>query len=256
MNDRHNMSVPSCDLVTGAHITHIYINQTPDKLNEKSLDTKILVSVPVEYNTSNSTFAFNESPSLYSSNDDGKNAVEKILNNSTPYEYSKVIQSSQFIVDNKGTYSCRICINDNETLNSVNKTINTDTDGIHTECNKDTNRSISPLEDNEYYCEYTFADIDEISDGILNNHQPSILRIQSSRRSSFTDYSSNESLVSDFETSNGIVTFLDKSNNEVRIITVNLLDINEIINKNLIFEHIIKLIILNFRSIFPVLCTL
>lgn len=218
MNDRHNMSVSSCDLITGAHITHIYINQTPDKLNETPLDTKILVSVPVEYNTSNSTFAFNESPSLYSGND-GKNAVEKILNNSTSYEYSKVIQPSQFIVDNKGTYSCRICINDNDTLNSVNKTINTD--GIRTECNNDTNRSTSPLEDNEYYCEYTFADIDEISDGILNDRRPSILRIQSSRRSSFTYYSSNESLVSDSETSNGIVTFLDKSNNEVRIITVN-----------------------------------
>lgn len=226
MNDRHNMSVSSCDLDTGAHITHIYINQTPDKLNEKSLN-ELLVSVPVEYNTSNSTFAFHESPSLYSGNDDGKNVVEKILNNSTPYKYSKIIQSSQFMVDNKGTYSCRICINDNETLNSVNETINTN--GIPTECNNDTNRSTSPLEDNEYICEYTIADIDEISDGILNDGRPSILRIQSSRRSSFT-YSSNESLVSDSETSNGIVTFLDKSNNEVRIIIVNLLDINDIIN--------------------------
>lgn len=245
MNDRHNMSVSPCDLVTGAHITHIYINQTPNKLNEKSLDTKILVSVPVEYNTSDATFAFNESPSLYSGNDDGKNSVELILNNSTPHEYSKVIQSSQFIVENKGKYSCRICINDNETLNSVNETINTD--GIRTECNNDTNRSTSPLENNEYYCEYTFADIDEISDGILNDRQSSILRLQSSRRSSFTYYSSNESLVSDSETSNGIVTFLDKSNNEVRIITVNLLGINEIINSNLLFEHTIILIILSLR---------
>lgn len=72
------MSVSSCDLVTGAHITHIYINQTPDKLNDKSLDTKLLVSVPVEFNSSNSTFAFNESPSIYSDNNDGKNAVKKI----------------------------------------------------------------------------------------------------------------------------------------------------------------------------------
>lgn len=116
-------------------------------------------------------------------------------------------------------------------MNSVKETINTNE--IHAECNIDTNRSTSPLEDNEYYCEYTIADIDEISDGISNDRQASILRIQSSRRSSFT-YSSNESLVSDSETSNGIVTYLDKSNNEVRIIIVNLLDINEIINSNTI----------------------
>lgn len=222
MNDRHSMNVSSCDLVTGAHITHIYINPTPDKLNEKSLDTKLLVSVPVEFNTSSSTFAFSESPSLYSgNNNDDKDAVEELINSSTPYKYSEVNKTSQLIIDNKGTYSCHICINDNKTLNSVNETVNTK--GIRAEFNNDTNRTLSPLEDNDYYCEYTVADIDEISDGILNDRRPSILRIQSSRRSSYTYYSSNDSLVSDSETNNGIVSFLDKSNNEVRIIIVNLL---------------------------------
>lgn len=90
--------------------------------------------------------------------------------------------------------------------------------GSCTECNVGhTNRPYSSSEDDECYCKYSNADIDELSDNILNDHHQTIhLRIRNNG-SSYNYYSSGESLLSDFE-ADGIVTFLDKSNNKVRIV--------------------------------------
>jgi len=222
-NDSHiKMNVTSCDLVTGAHITHIYINQTPDNLNEKSLNTKLLVNEPVDFNTSNSTFASNESSSLYSSSiNDGRDAVVNILNNETPYEYSKVVQSSQLILDNNGSYSCHICVNDNAALNSVCETINSDS--IRPVCNADTNNYNYPSsEDDERYSIADISDIDELSDNILNDRQSSPLREQTKVQTNGSSHGYNSSGDSEAD---GIVMFLDKRNNEVRIskIMINLL---------------------------------
>lgn len=211
MNDnRINMNVKSCNMVTGAHITHIYINQSPDNVNEKSLDSKLLVNIPVELHSSNSNFASKESASLYSGNiNEGKNAVVKVLNDSTSCEYSKVFESSPLILDTNETYSCHICINDNDTLNSMGETVKPNS--VHTEYIAETSCSLS--EDDECYSKYSIADIDElVSDSVLNDGEPSIL----SNESSYEYYSSNDSLVSDSE-ADGIVMFLDKSNIEVRI---------------------------------------
>lgn len=224
-NDSHiKMNVTSCDLITGAHITHIYINQTQDNLNEKSLDTKLLVNEPIELNTSNSTFAPKESSSLYSSSiNDCRDAAVNILNNETPYEYSKVVQSSQLILDNNGSYSCHICVNDKTALNSMRKTINTDS--IRPVYNSDTNYIYPSSEDDESYCGYSIADIsdiDELSDSILNDRQSSPLwehtKVQTNGSSHGYNYCGDSE-------AGGIVTFLDKRNNEVRIsiIMINLL---------------------------------
>jgi len=227
MNDSHiKMNVTSCDLVTGAHITHIYINQTPDTLNEKSLDAKLLVNVPVEFNTSNSTFTSKESSSLYSdsvNNADGRDAVVNILNNVTPYEYSKVVHSSQLILDNNESYSCHICINDNTDLNSVCENFNTD--AIRPVCDAETNYTYLSSEDDDSYCAYSIADIsdiDELSDNNLNDRQSSPLREQTSVQINGSSPGYNSSCDSEAD---GIVTFLDKCNNEVRIsiIIINLL---------------------------------
>lgn len=232
------MNVNSCDLVTGAHITHIYINQTPDNLNEKSLDTKLLVNVPVEFNTSNSTFVSKESSSFYSgSNNSDRDATVNILNNTTSHEYSEVVQpSSQWILDNNGSYSCHICVNDNATLNSVCETINID--AIRPKCNADTNYSYSSSEDDESYCGYSIADIsdiEELSDRILNDGQSSpLIRVKSNGSSH--DYNSSGDSEAD-----GIVTFLDKSNNEVRIVITNLL-VNWIVHFSIVIRLKDKLI--------------
>lgn len=225
MNDSHvKMNVTSCDLVTGAHITHIYINQTPDNLNEKSLDTKLLVNGPVEFNKSNSTFAFKESSSLYSNSiNDSRAAVVNILDKTTPYEYSNVVQSSQLILDNNRSYSCHICVNDNAALNSECETINTD--AIRPICNNDTNYTYPSSEDDESYCGYSIADIsdiDELSHNILNDRQSSPLREQTKVQTNGSSHGYNS--CGDSET-DGIVKFLDKRNNEVsiRIIIINLL---------------------------------
>ncbi|XP_022174103.1 leucine-rich repeat flightless-interacting protein 2 isoform X1 [Myzus persicae] len=213
-NDSHiKMNVTSCDLITGAHITHIYINQTQDNLNEKSLDTKLLVNEPIELNTSNSTFAPKESSSLYSSSiNDCRDAAVNILNNETPYEYSKVVQSSQLILDNNGSYSCHICVNDKTALNSMRKTINTDS--IRPVYNSDTNYIYPSSEDDESYCGYSIADIsdiDELSDSILNDRQSSPLwehtKVQTNGSSHGYNYCGDSE-------AGGIVTFLDKRNNE------------------------------------------
>jgi len=234
MNDSHiKMNVTSCDLVTGAHITHIYINQTPDNLNEKSLDTKLLVNGPIEFNKSNSTFASKESSSLYSSSiNDGRDAVVNILNNATPYEYSKVVQSSQLRLDNNGSYSCHICVNDNAALNSVCETINTDV--TRPVCDADTNYTYRSSEDDESYCGYSIADIsdiDDLSDNILNDRQSSPLREQTRVQTNGSSHGYNSSGDSEAD---GIITFLDKRNNEVSIsiIIINLL-VTWITNSNI-----------------------
>lgn len=221
MNIQHdsqiNMNITSCDIVTGAHITHIYIKQTPDDLGEKPFDSKLLINVPVGLNTSDSTYSPKESQSLYSDiSNDSKDTVVKTLNDSTPIRYSDVVKSSQSVLDDSGTYSCHICINDDSLLNSVCDTINTNGSG-GVECN---DNDLS--EDDEYYCRYSSADIDELSDSNLNDRQLSPLRVQSND-SSYEYYSSSDSLVSDSE-ADGIVTFLNKSNNEVRITLINMLD--------------------------------
>jgi len=225
MNDSHvKMNVTPCDLVTGAHITHIYINQTPDNLNEKSLDTKLLVNGPVEFNKSNSTFTSKESSPLFSSSiNDSRDSVVNILNKTTPYEYSKVVQSSQLILDNNGSYSCHICVNDNAALNSECETINTDT--IRPICNNDTNYTYPSSEDDESYCGYSIADIsdiDELSDNILNDSQSSPLREKTEVQTNDSSHGYNSSGDSGAD---GIVKFLDKRNNEVSItiIKINLL---------------------------------
>lgn len=215
MNHNHvDMNVTPHDLVTGAHITHVYINQTPDTLNGKSLDDKLLINAPVGFDTSQSSYALKEpSSSLYSGSiSEGKGAVVDILSNSTPYEYAKIIQSPQFILDNNGTYSCHICINDNDTLNSGCGTINTN--GARTECTAD-NRSYLSSDDDGSYCRYSVTDIDELSDNILNDRQPSPNRVLKNT-SSYDCYSIGDSVVIDFE-ADDIVTFLGKSNDEVRI---------------------------------------
>ncbi|CAH1732660.1 leucine-rich repeat flightless-interacting protein 2 isoform X1 [Aphis gossypii] len=217
MNDSHiKMNVTSCDLVTaGAHITNIYINQTSDNLNEKSLDAKLLVNVPVEFNTTNSTFTSKESPSLSSSSVNsavGRDAVVNILNSVTPCEYSKVVHSSQLILDNNGSYSCHICVNDNTALNSVCENFNSD--AIHPLCNTETNYSYFSSDDDDGYCAYSIADIsdiDELSDNILSDHQSSPLREQTELQIIGSSHDYNSSCDSEAD---GIVTFLDKRNNE------------------------------------------
>lgn len=217
MNRNHiKKNITPHNLVTGAHITHIYINQTSNTLNEKSLDDKLLDTAPIEFGTSRSSLASKEPQSLYSgSNNDGKDAVMEILNNSTSHEYAKVIQSPQFVLDNDGTYTCHICINDNDTLlKSVCGTINTN--DARTECNVDTNRSHPSSDDDGSYCRYSVTDIDELSDNILNDRQQSSNKVQ--RNNSCCDYySSGDSVVIDSE-ADGIVAFLGKINDEVRII--------------------------------------
>lgn len=208
------MNVTPHDLVTGAHITHIYINQTSDTLNERSLDNKLLINTPVEFGTSQSSLASKELPSYSGTINNGEDAVVEILSNSSPYEYAKVIQSSQIILDNNGTYSCHICINDNDTLNSVCETVNTNS--ARTECYADINRSYPSSDDDETYCRYSVTDIDELSDTILNDRQLIFNKIP--RNSSSNDcYSNGDSVVIDSE-ADGIVTYLGKSNDEVRII--------------------------------------
>lgn len=207
-----NMNVKSCNMVTGAHITHIYINQSSDNVNEKSLDSKLLVNIPVELHSSNSTYASKESPSLCSENiNEGKDAVVKVLNDSTSYEYSKVFETSPLILDTNETYSCHICINGNNTLNLIGETLKPIV-GVHTDYKAETSCSLS--EDDECYSKYSITDIDDlVSDSaLLNDGELSIL----SNGSSYEYYSSKDSLVSDSE-ADGIVMFLDKSNIEVRI---------------------------------------
>jgi len=226
MNDNHiKMNVTPCDLDTGAHITHIYINQTPDNLSEKSLDTKLFINGPVEFNKSNSTFVSKESSSLYSNSiNDGRDVV---VNNATPYEYSKVIQSSQLRLDDNGSYSCHISVNENAALNSVCETINTEinTDTIRPLCNADTNFTYLSSEDDESYGGYSIADIsdiDDLSDNILNDRQSSPLREQIKVQTNGSSHVYNSSVDSETD---GILMFLDKSNNEVSlsIIIINLL---------------------------------
>lgn len=217
MNDSHiKMNVTPCDLDTGAHITHTYINQTTDNLNEKSLDTKLFINGPVEFNKSNSTFVSKESSSLYSNSiNDGRDVVVNILNNATPYEYSKVIQSSQLRLDDNRSYSCHISVNENATLNSVCETINSNT--IRPSCNVDTNYTYSSSEDDESYCGYSIADIsdlDDLSDNILNDRQSSPLREQMRVQTNGSSHGYNSSGDSEAD---GILMFLDKRNNEVSI---------------------------------------
>lgn len=220
MNDSHiKINVTSCDLVTaGAHITNIYINQTSDNLNEKSLDAKLLVNVPVEFNTTNSTFTSKESPSLNSISVNsavGRDAVVNILSSVSPCEHSKVVHSSQLILDNNGSYSCHICVNDNTALNSVCENFNSD--AIHPLCNAETNYSNFSSDDDDGYCAYSIADIsdiDKLSDNILSDRQSSPLREQTKLQVIGSSHDYNSSC--DFE-ADGIVTFLDKLNNEVRI---------------------------------------
>jgi len=212
------MNVTSCDLVTGANITHIFINQTTDILNEKSLDTKLPVDVSIELNTSNSTSASKKSSSLYSGSfNGGRDAVMSILNDETPYEYSKIVQPSQLIlpIDNNESHSCQICVNENAALKSVCEAFNTDT--IRPECNTNTNYTYPSSEDDENYCGYSIADIsdiDELSDSILNGCQSSPLREQTRVQTNDSSHGYNSSGDSEAD---GIVMFLDKRNNEVRI---------------------------------------
>lgn len=215
------------------NITHIYINQTQDNFNEQPLDTKLLVNVPIELNTSNSTFASKESSSLINSDgiNDDRDGVVNISNNKTPYEYSKVVQSSQLILDNNESYSCHICVNNNADLNSVCETI---TNAIHPVCNADTNYTYPSSDDDESYCGYSIADIndiDELSDNILNDRITSPLREQTRVQTNGSSHDYNSSGDSEAD---GIVTFLDKCNNKVRIsiIMINLL-VTWIVNSNI-----------------------
>lgn len=201
-----NMNITSCDIVSEAHITHIYIKQTQDDFNEKSFDSKWIINVPVGLNTSNSTSK--KPTALYlDSNNDSKDTVVKILNGSTPIKYSEVIKSSQSVLDDSGTYSYNICVNDNSLPDSICDTTNGNA-GV--EC------SDNYLSENEeYYCKYSVTNIDELSNSNLNDCQPSPLGIQSND-SSYGYYSSSDSLVSDSE-ADRILTFLNKSNDQVRI---------------------------------------
>jgi len=216
------------------NITHTYINQTQDNLNEQPLDTKLFVNVPIELNTSNSTFASKESSSLINSNsiNDDRDGLVNISNNKTPYEYSKVVQSSQLILDNNESYSCHICVNNNADLNSVRETINTDT--IHPVCNADTNYTYPSSDDDESYCGYSIADIneiDELSDNILNDRLTSPLREQTRLQTNGSSHDYNSSGDSEAD---GIVTFLDKRNNKVRISIIMIyLLVNWIVNSNI-----------------------
>lgn len=200
------MNITSRDLVAGTHITHIYINQTPDSFNEKpsDLDAKLLVGVPIAYNQSDLSMIPN-GISLYTDNvNDDKDAVVTILNDSNANTY-KCSKSPELILENNETYSCHICINDNDTLNSACKTM-TD-NGNNIDCNGDANN----LSENEYYCKYSITDIDELSNNVSDDYTKSQYN-----DNNYGYYSSGDSSTSDTGTDE-IVTLRDKSNNNVRI---------------------------------------
>lgn len=185
----------------GVHVTHVYINPSPDGADGKPPPNRdprfALVEPPTE--ATGTPVAFGEHT----------NACDAVLNLSS-------------LVDDGGTYSCRIRVNSADTDSSLRDHVvttpmtNADDRGTRAglDVNANRNGSCASSEDDSC-CRYSVADIDELSEDYLNVcEQSAVLRVPSNG-SSCDYYSSRDSLVSDSE-ADGIVTFLDKSNGEVR----------------------------------------
>lgn len=217
MSDSHqtNVNMASSNKVSEAHTTCVYINHTSENVNGNLLDTKLLVNVPIEFDTFDSISTSKTSPLYIDSINAGEDAAVNRLDEPSAYEFPDDTQSPQLILDNNRKYSCLICVNDNNTLNSVFEAVKY-SNGTNAECNNGRHHPNSSLEENEYSRRYSTADIDELPDCNFDDCQLSIVKVQNNSFS-YDYFSSSNSSVSVSEADGEVLRFLDESNIEVRI---------------------------------------